>query len=138
MELENRMLIKGVRPTATRILVLRELLDCSNPVSLAELEGKLKTVDRSTIFRAITLFLEHHIIHGFEDGSGSMKYEVCPDSHHCHMEDMHAHFYCESCHRTFCLDDISPSVVKLPEGFVASGINFMVKGLCKACAHRKS
>ena len=37
----------------------------------------LDTVDKSTIYRTITLFLAHHLIHGIDDGTGSLKYAVC-------------------------------------------------------------
>ena len=49
-------------------------------MSVTDLEDKLDTVDKSTIFRTLTLFLSHHLIHGVDDGSGSLKYAVCEDS----------------------------------------------------------
>lgn len=133
-EIEHRLQLKGVNPTSTRILVLRTLMECRKPMSLADLEGKTRTIDRSSIFRAVTLFLEHHLIHAFEDGSGSTKYELCPDDHDCHVGDMHAHFYCEHCKQTFCLSSVNESDLRLPDGFLAQSVNFVVKGLCPKCA----
>ena len=40
---------KGVRPTANRILVLR-LRESAYPMSLADLENHLETLDKSSIF----------------------------------------------------------------------------------------
>lgn len=69
--------------------------------SLLDLENDLDTVDKSTIYRTITLFLTHHLIHAIDDGSGSLKYAVCSNDCNCEVDDLHTHFYCEKCHRTF-------------------------------------
>ena len=44
---------KGVRPTANRILVLKELGNVSGPVSLSDLEDRLPNMDKSSIFRVL-------------------------------------------------------------------------------------
>lgn len=61
---------KGVKPTANRILVLKALKAADRPLSLTGLEKELWTMDKSSIFRVLTLFLEHDIVHAFEDGRG--------------------------------------------------------------------
>ena len=139
---QNRLYIerlekKGVKPTALRILILRAMMDAQYAMSLSELEELLDTVDKSTIFRTLTLFLSHHLIHGIEDGSGSLKYEVCGNECSCSVDDMHTHFYCEKCHRTFCFKGISIPVIELPEGFRMESINYMVKGTCAGCAAKE-
>ena len=139
MDTENRLLqTRGIKPTANRILVLRALLKAGRPTSLPELECELETVDKSTIFRTLTLFLAHHVIHAIEDGSGSLKYEVCASECECTVDDMHTHFYCERCHQTFCFKHIQVPVVDLPEGFAIQSINYMVKGICAACSATKN
>ncbi len=134
MLLEERLVSKGVNVTSARILVYRKMAELGYPVSLADMERELDTVDKSTIFRSLTVLLEHHAIHSFEDGSGSTKYEIC-NSHEedCHIEDRHVHFYCEKCRRTICLDDIKVPMVQLPEGYCANEINYTIKGICADC-----
>ena len=127
---------RGVKPTSNRMLVLRAMLKASRPVSLSELETELDTVDKSSIFRVLTLFVSHHVAHAIEDGSGTMKYEVCTGGDRCTLSDMHTHFYCESCHRTFCFKSIGIPSIDLPEGFTMSSVNYMVKGVCPQCAVR--
>lgn len=132
---------RGIKPTAIRILVLRTMLNCDNAFSLQSLEDELESVDKSTIYRCITLFLTHHLIHAIEDGTGSLKYAVCSTSCHCgedgeHLDDMHAHFYCEGCHRTFCLSRIAVPVVALPGNFTVHSINYVLKGLCPNCTQK--
>lgn len=134
VEAEARMNSRGVKPTAVRLLVFSALQMAARPVSVADLETCLQTVDKSTIFRTLTLFLEHHLIHGIEDGSGSVKYELCHGEWDCSVRDMHLHFFCEHCHRTFCFKDMPIPEVDLPEGFAMRGVNFVIKGLCPDCA----
>lgn len=94
---------RDIKPTAIRLLILKNMLEVGRAVSLLDLETLLDTVDKSTISRTIALFLSHHLIHSIDDGSGSLKYAVCDNSCNCVVQDLHSHFYCEKCHRTFCL-----------------------------------
>lgn len=90
---EDMLVGKGVRPTAARILVLQKLSERTSPASLFELEAELETLDKSTISRSLALLLEHHAIHSFEDGSGSIKYEICQSrSETCPVGDRHILF----------------------------------------------
>lgn len=83
---------RDIQPTAIRILVLRTMMQAGRSVSLLDLETMLDTVDKSTIFRTLTLFLSHHLIHSIDDGTGSFKYAVCSDSCSCDVSDLHTHF----------------------------------------------
>lgn len=125
---------RGIRPTALRLLILRTMLASDHAVSMAELEVTLDTVDKSTIFRTVTLFLEHRLAHSIDDGSGTLKYAVCANSCECAVEDLHTHFYCERCHRTFCFEAIHVPVVELPAGFTLQSVNYVLKGLCAECS----
>ena len=104
--------------------------------SLLDLENELDTVDKSTIYRTITLFLAHHLIHSIDDGTGSLKYAVCSNDCNCEVDDLHTHFYCENCHRTFCMKSIHVPIVTLPPGFTVQSINYVLKGLCSECSHQ--
>lgn len=128
---------REIQPTAIRLLVLREMLLANRPVSLLDLEQTLDTVDKSSIFRTLTLFLSHHLIHCIDDGTGSFKYAVCSPGCSCGVEDLHTHFHCERCNRTFCFKNIPTPVVKLPEGFTLNSINYVLKGLCPECAAKE-
>lgn len=102
--------------------------------SMADLENVLETVDKSTLFRTITLFHEKLLIHSIDDGSGSMKYSVCNNNCMCALGDLHVHFSCNRCHKTFCMESISIPQVKLPERFLLESVNFVMKGLCNECS----
>ena len=129
---------KGVKPTANRIIVLKMLHDVHRPVSLKDLEARLLSMDKSSIFRVLSLFLEHDVVHAFEDGRGLLNYELCERRGHCDHSENHVHFYCESCRRSFCMEDIHMPPVSLPEGFVAHAMSFVVKGVCPECRAKKT
>lgn len=124
---------KGIRPTANRILVMKTLMGEQNPQSLSNLERKMVSMDKSSIFRTLTLFLEHDVVHAFEDGRGVLCYELCEEKGACDHHDGHIHFYCESCQRSFCMEDIHIPSFELPEGFYPHSISFVIKGECPDC-----
>lgn len=125
---------REIQPTAIRILVLQAMMKAERSVSLLDLENILDTVDKSSIFRTITLFLSHHLVHSIDDGTGSFKYAVCSSSCSCEVNDLHTHFHCERCNKTFCFTNIPTPVVNLPEGFTLNSINYVLKGVCPECA----
>jgi len=133
----DKLNFRNIKPTAMRILILREMFRGDETVSMPQLERLLPTVDKSTISRTLSVFLMHKLIHVVDDGSGSLKYNVCGDDCDCGVEDEHTHFYCERCHRTFCLKRIHVPVVELPDGFELSSINYVIKGLCPECKEKE-
>ena len=134
----DKLALRDIRPTATRLLILREMMRGDEAVSLPQLEVLLPTIDKSTISRTLSLFLLHRLIHAIDDGSGSLKYAVCADDCDCSVEFEHTHFYGTKCHRTFCLKHIAVPVVPLPDGFTLSSVNYVLKGLCPTCGEGRS
>lgn len=125
-----------IRPTAVRLLVLREIEAFRDTFSMADLEEALESVDKSTIFRTLTLFADRHLLHMIEDGSGSTKYCLCRNDHDCGVDELHCHFYCEACQKTFCLDHTHVPAVRYPAGFEVRQIDYLLKGLCPECAKK--
>ena len=110
----------GVRVTAVRLMVWREIgRTFSGPFSLADLEDALPTVDKSTLFRTLTLLNEAHLLH--EDT------RLCSG---------HVHLSCRICHKTWCLSDVRIPPVTLPEGFLPEETEYLVKGICPDCRNR--
>lgn len=139
---EHQLIHRGIKPTAVRLLVVRALANAECALSLTDLEGRIGTVDKSSIFRTLALFLQHHLIHDVEDGTGQVKYALCAERCHCGedvhagLTDLHTHFYCEKCHRTFCLRGLPVPQVNLPEGFHLHSANYVLKGLCPECMRK--
>lgn len=59
---------REIKPTAMRLLILKAMTRFTRAFSLLDLETELDTVDKSTIFRTINLFLDHHLVHVIDDG----------------------------------------------------------------------
>ena len=136
----DKLSARGIKPTAMRLLILRTMMHTSQAVSLLDLVDMLETADKSTVSRTLSLFLSHHLVHSIDDGTGSFKYAVCSAGCSCEVNDLHTHFHCEGCNKTFCFNNIPTPVVQVPEGFTLSSINYVLKGLCPECAaksHKK-
>ena len=122
----------AVKVTPNRLLVARALAHAGRPLSLMELEARLETIDKSAIFRTLATFKEAHLVHVLEDAGDGVRYELC----HRHSEeddDVHVHFYCEKCHRTYCLEDTPVPPVEVPDGYKAESVSYLVKGVCPQC-----
>ncbi len=132
-KLDKKLQYRDVKPTAMRGLVMEILLEQKTAISLKELESKFTQVDKSTLFRTLKTFEEKNVIHSIEDGSGSVKYAVCHDSCDCNPSDLHVHFRCTKCEKTFCLNEIPVPQIKLPVGFTLENVNMVVKGICANC-----
>lgn len=125
--------LHDIKPTANRIVVVNALMECERPMSLSELEYKILTIDKSGIFRTLTLFKEHHLVHVIEDGGEGVRYELCHSHSHKHDDDVHVHFFCEHCHKTYCFENIKIPQVDLPDGYEMTTVNYVIKGRCPEC-----
>ena len=75
--LEERLEKRSIKPTSVRLLIFQTMSEFKKAFSLTDLETELETVNKSTIFRTLTLFHDNLLIHTIDDGSGSMKYSIC-------------------------------------------------------------
>lgn len=126
----------GIKPTSNRIVVVKALDAAEHPCSIADLEARIVSIDKSGIFRSLMLFREHHLVHAVEDGEGGVKYELCHSNDEDEDEDQHVHFYCERCHEIFCLYDTPVPQVEVPEGYAVHSTNYLIRGICPHCNHK--
>lgn len=131
--LEELFARHGVKPTANRLLIARALLEAGRPLSMTELESLLETIDKSNVFRSLTVFREAHLVHALEDTGDGVRYELCHSHHEDRDDDIHVHFYCVKCHRTYCLEDTPVPPVSVPEGYRPESVSYLVKGICPRC-----
>ena len=131
---ENLLEKYGINPTSSRLIILKAIISQKDTFSLISLENIVETIDKSTIFRVLSLFLEKGLIHEVDDGSGSRKYCFCTcgdaDKHKAHI-----HFTCIKCHKTICIKDITVPKVDLPTEYKTTEISYLVKGICPECGH---
>lgn len=132
-DIEKILADAEVRPTSNRIMVMREIIAMDHTFTLSEMEERLETIDKSTLFRTLTLFLEHKLLHEVDNGSGSKIYCRCE----CRpVHGPHVHFTCTSCGKTFCIKNIDTSSIPHPEGFEIEEVNCVMKGLCPECLRK--
>lgn len=122
-----------IKVTANRLIVAKALLEAGRPLGLMELESEIESIDKSGIFRTLMLFKEKHLVHSIEGGSEGARYELCHSHDSERDDDAHVHFFCETCHRTFCLEDIHIPDIDLPEGYLPQSATYVVKGICPEC-----
>lgn len=128
----------GIRATAIRLLILKNIVDYAAPFSLENLYNHLATIDRSTVFRTLTLFEEHNLLHGFEDGSGKKKYCLNCAFHaegavYHSRQGAHIHATCRVCGRSFCVETSALPRIPAPEGFEVEDVDFIITGICSSC-----
>lgn len=133
IHLEELFAQHGVKVTANRLLIAQALEEAGRPLSMTELEDRLETIDKSNVFRALTAFRDAHLVHVLEDTGDGVRYELCLSHHEDEDDDVHVHFYCTQCRRTFCLHDVPVPPVHVPDGYEPQGVSYLVKGICPEC-----
>ncbi len=137
-QIGNLLAHQKIRPTSNRISIYEAILQQNNTFSLLNIEDALLELDKSTIFRAMTLFEEKHLIHSIEDGSGSKKFCLCRNHGHCQEYEDHCHLHCELCGNTLCLETIPIPDIALPDGFIVKRTNYIIQGICPYCPKKKT
>lgn len=130
---ETELSEAGIRVTAVRLLIWRTLREqVSDAFSLSDVQDLLYTIDKSTLFRALTLFAEKGLLHSIDDGSGMQKYCVCRCGDHEHHHS-HVHMTCVRCRKTWCIEDVEIPAVPVPDDFEVLEREYVVKGVCRKC-----
>lgn len=137
-DIDQLIELAGIRPSPVRILLLRALDNADGPLSSQELEEILETVNRSSITRTLSLFTKVGIVHSVEDGSGAVRYEICHAIGSSDHQDLHPHFHCTICGKTYCFENVPIPQIDIPKGYVPASVNFVIKGTCPECVKRCS
>ena len=133
-ELEDKLQARDIHPTAMRMLVLEFLVEYEEAISLSDLENRLTHSDRTTLYRTLKTFREHGLVHQIHDDSGNTKYALCRDDCTCsYPDDMHVHFYCSQCEKTYCFPHLTIPEMELPDSFEPAYVNFVITGICPSC-----
>jgi Fur family transcriptional regulator, ferric uptake regulator len=124
-----------LRITDMRIKVLDLFLSHQEALSQNDLENSLSEADRITLYRTLRTFEESGLIHRAIDGTDKQKYALCkhtqckPNQHFDH----HAHFHCDDCGKTTCVEDIAAPTLSPPPGFSISKTHLVIHGTCRNC-----
>lgn len=125
-----------MRRTGPRQSILDCMLNYEHAVSFTEIQNEVQeNVDRVTIYRILTAFEEHGLVHRIVDGEGVTHYALCSegcDGHEHHDE--HVHFHCDECGHTYCLHNLKIPSVALPQGFQTEAMDIHARGICSRCS----
>ena len=127
----------NLRNTSIRREMLTLFLETEYALSHHYIEKKLATqFDRVTLYRTLKSFEEKGLIHRIANDTDVIEYALCKEDCHEHdhkHSDEHAHFRCEKCTKTFCLEGVGIPDLHIPEGFKASTFQLLVTGICLKC-----
>jgi Fur family transcriptional regulator, ferric uptake regulator len=135
----------GERLTQPRVAVLAALLSFDHAASHTDVTAALanETIDRVTVYRVLDWLVSVSIAHRISGddrvwrfmlntSAGPRANERAP---HPALHHSHAHFTCEACGQTFCLEAIKPKIdLRVPEGFRTSEVDVKLRGRCAHCA----
>jgi Fur family ferric uptake transcriptional regulator len=123
---------KGIRVTAQRIAILRELGKLRAPVSHPELTERLAgpTLDRATIYRNLLSLHEAGFLVRTQLGDGVWRYELPREAAFEHGR--HPHFVCTDCGDIECLPE--NAVALRGTAAKAKVSEVQLRGRCEDCA----
>jgi Fur family ferric uptake transcriptional regulator/Fur family zinc uptake transcriptional regulator len=123
----------GLRVTVNRVDILKFLMEAGRPLSHAEIQDAMPSLDRVTLYRTLARFVSKDVAHQVQGPDGAWRFcahepltERCPGNH--------PHFLCSSCGKMFCLTGHRLPRVEVPGGFIVDGKQFVVYGKCAQCA----
>ncbi|WP_224245026.1 Fur family transcriptional regulator [Hyalangium gracile] len=126
----------GLRSTAPRVAVLRELEAATAPLSHADLVESLgdEGYDRVTIYRNLTDLTEAGLVVRADLGDHVWRFELkrATKAH----SGTHPHFTCTDCGTVSCLPEESVRITPAkgaPKALISRAVEVHLRGLCDRC-----
>ncbi|SEU37897.1 Fur family transcriptional regulator, ferric uptake regulator [Myxococcus fulvus] len=136
-DFQERIRASGLRSTAPRVAVLRELESATAPMSHADLVDALgdEGYDRVTIYRNLTDLTEAGLVVRADLGDHVWRFELrrSGDEH----SGNHPHFTCTDCGTVACLPEESIRIAAskgVPRAVAQKSVDVQLRGLCDRCA----
>jgi Fur family ferric uptake transcriptional regulator/Fur family zinc uptake transcriptional regulator len=134
--LKETLKMASLKVTPLRIKVLGYLMGEARPLSHSEIQAMLPDIDRVTLYRTLSAFVEADIAHQVQGLDGMWRFcahvregSECPGNH--------PHFLCLSCGLMVCLTGQAMPRVDVPDGCAVSGKQLVVYGKCRNCAEEE-
>lgn len=139
-DLDSVLRKHGLRKTAFRKELLTLFNDAYASLTAEEIKRKVgSTNDKVTIYRALEAFRESGLIHRVPDKNNLTRYALCHSkcalNEHVHN---HAHFMCNSCNETFCIEGIEIPEINDSKGFKIKKSRLTLEGDCPDCILAKN
>ena len=137
---EHQIRATGERLTQARVAVLSLLLAAEHAISHHDVAAAIaahQPIDRVTVYRVLDWLVEVGIAHRIAGDDRVWRFMVNPEHGHGTggTPHQHAHFICNQCGQTFCLNDTPARLnFKLPDGFKPSEVDLKFRGACAHCS----
>tara|TARA_B100000809_G_scaffold130660_1_gene128485 strand:- start:16926 stop:17354 length:429 start_codon:yes stop_codon:yes gene_type:complete len=134
-DLEAVLKEHGLRKTTFRKELLSFFYDSNSSLTAEEVKIKVgESADKVTIYRGLDAFEKSGLIHRVPDKSNLIRYAICHSQcspvKHIHN---HAHFICNQCNETFCIDEIEIPPIAVTKGFLIKSSKLILEGECPDC-----
>lgn len=135
---EGIMRAAGHRVTPQRVQILDAVCAANGHTSLGEVYARVRqydrTIDRSTVYRALKLFVELGLVVSADTGDGEVYYEIAkPQQHH--------HLVCRKCGKAqeiaHDVMDAMYGAVLGRYGFAVESDHLVLRGLCAECQRKR-
>jgi Fur family ferric uptake transcriptional regulator len=138
-ELQERLRSVGLRSTAPRVAVLRQLQRATRPVSHAELVERLdgEGLDRVTLYRNLNDLAEAGLLARTDLGDHTWRFELRPEGAPHAL--LHPHFTCTRCGTVTCLPEDAVQLSRgrgLPAAVSRRAVEVTLRGQCDRCGVR--
>lgn len=112
--------------TRQRKAILDLLVQAKHPMTIEDIRMQTKDIDVSTLYRALTLFVQKGIVYQTDFQRGVAYFEFQEHHHH--------HISCSACGKQKAVDLCVDLKDKVPEGFSLTHHVFELFGLCNDCS----
>jgi len=134
LKTEDLLRSANLRPTNTRVAILKVLLTAGKPVTQDHIAFYLgsSAPNKVTIYRTLESFLDAGLVHKAFLQERTWHFEPAGN---CTESQCHPHFTCTSCSKTQCMMGIAvPMAKNQHKGFIIHRQRVQLEGLCPACA----
>lgn len=136
-DLQDILRNAGLRATAPRIAVLKQLQGASAPVTHAEVAASLAAsgFDRATVYRNLIDLTEVGLVRRSDLGDHAWRFELSRRDGSEH-DALHPHFICSECGVVSCLPESAVSL-RAPRGgpkaLRSKELSVQLRGRCDTC-----
>jgi Fur family ferric uptake transcriptional regulator len=135
---ERQIRATGQRLTQPRVAVLTALLSADHASSHQDVATSLAanhSIDRVTVYRVLDWLVEVGIAHRIAGDDRVWRFMLNQADAPTTDAHQHAHFTCNQCGQTFCLNDMpGPFNFQLPSGFQPTEVDLKFRGACSHCS----
>lgn len=124
---------RSLKATPIRVELLSLLGERESAIPYSEIQQKLKSFDRVTLYRTLNALIEGGIVHKASTSGDETYYALCSHncSKHCHKHE-HIHFKCTECNEVSCIHIEHAIKISIPN-YQIEDVSVEVSGICEKC-----